>query len=139
MNFGIRITSLDSAWKMTQKILKTKSCEVTWPLEFLIFRFQTLMRRFVNTVTVNQSLIEASERGPWDVVLVKIWDCCDYVTWRIYEKSFFWTWAFLELLITQISTYAYISNWNFNATSMLINFFWFAYANFKKRDFLLNA
>ena len=139
MNFGIRTTSLDSAWKMTQKILKTKSREVTWPFEFLIFRFQTLTRRFVNTVTVNQSLIGASERGPWDVVLVKIWDCCDYVTWRIYEKSFFWTWAFLELLITQISTYAYISNWNFNATPMLIKFFWFAYANFKKSDFLLNA
>ena len=139
MNFGIRITSLDSAWKMSQKILKTKSREVTWPFEFLIFRFQTLTCRLVNTVTVNQSLIETSERGPWDVVLVKIWDCCDYVTWRIYEKSFFWTWAFLELLITQISTYAYISNWNFNATPMLIKFFWFAYANFKKSDFLLNA
>ena len=52
-------TSLDSAWKMTQKILKTK-----WSFEFLIFRFQTLTRRFVNTVTVNQSLIGAFERGP---------------------------------------------------------------------------
>ena len=82
-------TSLDSAWKMTQKILKTKSREVTWSFEFLIFRSQTFTRRFVNTVTINQSLIGAFERGPWDVVRIKIWDWGDYVTWRFYEKSFF--------------------------------------------------
>ena len=33
-------TSLDSAWKMTPKILKTKSSEVMWSFEFSIFGFQ---------------------------------------------------------------------------------------------------
>ena len=101
LNFEIWTTPLDSAWKMTQKTLKPKSREVTWPFDFFISRFQTLTRSIVNTVTVNQILIMASERGPWVVVRVKISDCGDYVTWHYYVISIFRIFEFLELKINE--------------------------------------
>ena len=71
--------------------------------------------------------------------MTEVWWRRDYVIWRNYEKSIFLTLAILDLLIRKVSKYAHISNWNFNADSMHIKFFGFAYANFRKRDFLLNA
>ena len=113
--------------------LELKKNEVTWPSDFReksIYDFETLTHNIVNTVSDRQFLISSSDATCFKEYLMKVWWLGDYVKWRNYEKSIFWTWAILELLITQVSTYAHISNWNFNADSMSIKFFWFAHANF---------
>ena len=68
-------------------------------------------------------MISSSDASCSKEYLMKVWWLGDYVKWRNYEKSIFWTWAILELLITQVSTYAHISNWNFNADSMRVKIF----------------
>ena len=138
-NFGIWTLPSDSTWKMSLEIEKMKSCEVTWPFIFLILRFETLTHNNVNTISANRKWTLKSWWEYWSILRGEFWWCRDYVIWRNYEKSIFWTWAILESLIRQVSTYAHISNWNFNANSVHIKFFEFAYANFLKRDFLLNA
>ena len=138
-NFGIWTLPSDSTWKMSLEIEKMKSCEVTWPFIFLILRFETLTHNNVNTISANRKWTLKSWWEYWSILRGEFWWCRDYVIWRNYEKSIFWTWAILESLIRQISTYAHVSNWDFNANSVRIKFFGFAYANFLKRDFLLNA
>ena len=113
--------------------LEIKKNEVTWPSDFReksIYDFETLTHNIVKTVSDRQFLTSSSDPACFKEVLMKVWWLSDYVTWRNYEKSLFWTWAILELQITQVSTYAHILNWNSNADLMRIKFFWFAHANF---------
>ena len=101
--------------------LELKKNEVTWPSDFWeksIYDFETLTHNIVNTVSNRQFLISSSDATCFKEYLMKVWWLGDYVKWRNYEKSIFWTWAILELLITQVSTYTHISNWNFNADSV---------------------
>ena len=103
------------------------------------YEIETLTHNNVNTVSDKHHWTSSSDSTCNLVPLTEVWWRRDYVIRRNYEKSIFWTWATLELLIKQVSTYAHISNWNFNADSMRIKIFGFAYAKFLTCDFLLNA
>ena len=103
------------------------------------YEIEILTHNHVNTVSDKRNWTSSSDSVCDFDPLTEVWWCSDYVIWRNYEKSIFWILAILELLIRQVSKYAHISNLNFNADSMHIKFFGFAYANFKKRVFLLNA
>ena len=96
-----------------------------------IYEFKTLTHNIVNMVSDWQFWTGSSDLTCFKYHLTKVWWLGDYVTWRNYENSFFLTWAILELLITQISTYAHISNWNSIVDSMDINFFYSSTQIFK--------
>ena len=100
------------------------------------YEIKTLTHNNVNTVSDRSNWTGSSDSACDLVPLTEVWWRRDYVMWRNNEKSFFWTWTILELLIKQVSLYAHISNWNFNADSMHKKIFGFAHANFLKLDFL---
>ena len=103
------------------------------------YEIETLTHNYVNTISDKCNWTGSSDSSCNLVLLTAVWWRRNYVIRRNYKQSIFWTWAILELLIRLVSIYAHISIGNFNANSMHIKFFGFAYANFLKRDFLLNA
>ena len=116
-----------------KKESRNRKNEVMWghvTLYFLILRFETLTHNNVNTISANRKWTLKSSWEYWSILRSEFGWCRDYGIWRNYEKSIFWTWAILESLIRQVSTYAHVSNWNFNANSVRIKFFGFAYANY---------
>ena len=101
------------------------------------YEVETLRHNHVNTVSYKRNWTSSSDSVSGLVPVTEVWFCRDYVIWCNYEKSIFWTWAILGSLIRQVSSYAHISNWNFNADIVHIKLFGSAYANFFKRVFLL--
>ena len=138
-DFGISTISSDSQSKMSQESKKIRSRDRRIFEKNPYYEIKTLTHNNVKTVSDKRNWTGSSDSACDLLLLTEVWWRHDYVIWRNYEKSIFWTWAILESLIRQVSTYAHVSNWNFNANSVRIKFFGFAYTNFLKRDFLLNA
>ena len=94
------------------------------------YEIKTLTHNSVNTISDKRNWTGSSDSACDLLLLTEVWWRHDYVIWRNYEKSIFWTWAILELLMKQVSTYTHISNQNLYANSMHKKIFESAYANF---------
>ena len=129
-DFGISTISSDSQSKMSQESKKIRSRDRRIFEKNPYYEIKTLTHNSVNTISDKRNWTGSSDSACDLLLLTEVWWRHDYVIWRNYEKSIFWTWAILELLMKQVSTYTHISNQNLYANSMHKKISESAYANF---------